>query len=160
MILIEEDFLNKEVCQSLIELAIANEDEATPFRDINIIELSKYNLPFTRRIISYLTNYLGLRGVTAFPEKIEITIWKEKSKQNMHFDQARESTNLTSITYLNEEYLGGETVFENGVVIKPKIGKTVFFDGKKYLHSVNPLTKGKRFVLAIWYTSDLQSIII
>jgi len=77
----------------------------------------------------------------------------------MHFDEARESTNLTSITYLNEGYLGGETAFDNGVIIKPKIGKTVFFDGKKYLHGVNPVTKGKRFVLAIWYTYDLDSII-
>ena len=111
MILIEEDFLNKEVSQSLINIALAKEHEAVPFRDIHVIELPKYDLPFTRKIISYLTNFLGLRGVTAFPEKIEITIWKENSKQKMHFDQARKSTNLTSITYLNEEYLGGETVF-------------------------------------------------
>lgn len=159
MILIEEDFLNKEACQYLTKLSITKEEEAVPFRDINILLLQEYDLPFTKKIVSYTTNFLGKRGVTAFPERIEITIWKENSKQNMHFDEVRESTNLTSITYLNEGYLGGETAFDNGVIIKPKIGKTVFFDGKKYLHRVNPVTKGKRFVLAIWYTYDLDSII-
>jgi len=49
MILIEEDFLNKEVCQYLTKLSITKEEEAVPFRDINILLLQEYDLPFTKK---------------------------------------------------------------------------------------------------------------
>ena len=153
MILIEESILNEDACNFLIKTAIENEGKAEPFRDIKLLQLKDFDHIFTKKLINYLTNFLGKKGITAYPERIEITIWEINSKQGMHFDEARASTNLTSITYLNQDYLGGETIFDNGVVIKPEIGKTVFFDGKKYLHGVSPITKGKRYVLAIWYLS-------
>lgn len=34
---------------------------------------------------------------------------------------------ISSITYLNNDYSGGETEFECGVIIKPETGKTVIF---------------------------------
>lgn len=160
MILIEQNLFNKDICDSLIRLTDLNKENAEAFRDINLIHLVNYDQTFAKKLINFITNFLGSRGVTAYPETIQITIWKENSKQDMHFDITRESTNLTSITYLNEDYLGGETVFDNGIVIRPEIGKTVFFDGKKYLHGVNPIIQGTRYVLAIWYTSDLESIIM
>ena len=160
MILIEQNLFDKNICESLIKLTVENEEKATPFRDIKVIDLIDIDPIFTKKIINYFTNFLGKRGITAYPEKIEITIWEINSKHDMHFDMARDSTNLTSITYLNEDYLGGETIFENGIIVKPEIGKTVFFDGKKYLHGVSPITEGKRYVLPIWYTSDINSIII
>ena len=160
MILIEESLFNKDICNSLVRLAIDNEQKARPFRDIKVFDLKDVNHIFTKKLINYFSNFLGKRGIIAYPEKIEITIWEINSKQDMHLDGARDTTNLTSITYLNDDYLGGETIFKNGIIVKPEIGKTVFFDGKKYLHGVSPITKGKRYVLAIWYTSDLNSIII
>ena len=34
---------------------------------------------------------------------------------------------ITSITYLNDDYIGGETEFYKGPIIKPKKGKTLIF---------------------------------
>tara|TARA_R110002020_G_scaffold9522_2_gene37330 strand:+ start:11905 stop:12390 length:486 start_codon:yes stop_codon:yes gene_type:complete len=160
MILIEQDFFEKDTCDFLISLALKNESKANPFRDIYVLPFLEIEYIFGKKIINYVTNFLGRRGLISYPERMQITIWNENSKQDMHFDTAKESTNLTSITYLNSDYEGGETVFKNGISIRPEKGKTVFFDGKKYFHGVNPVKKGKRLILAIWYTSDINSIII
>ena len=159
MILIEKNLITKEACEFLKNIALQNEDKATPFRDIHTLNLKKFNLAFANKINNYLTNFLGMRGITAYPELMQVTIWKQNSKHDLHYDTTRDSTNLTSITYLNDDYKGGETAFDNGIIIKPEVGKTVFFDGKDYLHGVNPIIEGQRYVMAIWYTSDLNSII-
>ena len=159
MILIEKNLIIKEACEFLKNTALQNEDKATPFRDIHTLDLNKINFDYSNKINNYLTNFLGIRGIIAYPELMQLTIWKKNSKHNLHYDVTRDSTNLTSITYLNDDYKGGETVFDNGIVIKPEVGKTVFFDGKDYLHGVNSIIEGQRYVMAIWYTSDLNSII-
>ena len=158
MILIEQNLFDKNICESLIKCVLENEKKLAPFRDIKVINLIDIHPIFTKKLVNYFANFLGQRGITAYPEKIEITVWEKNSKHGMHFDSNRDSTCLTSITYLNEDYLGGETIFENGIVVKPEIGKTVFFDGRKYRHGVSPILEGKRFALPIWYTSDLNSI--
>ena len=159
MILIEKNLIAVDACESLKEIAIANENDFQPWRDIHTRDLDLLSVPFSNKLNSYLTNFLGMRGIVAYAELMQLTIWKKNSKQIMHYDETRDTTNLTSITYLNEDFTGGETVFDNGVVVKPEVGKTVFFNGKDYLHGVNPIIEGVRYVMAIWYTSDLNSII-
>lgn len=69
----------------------------------------------------------------------------------MHVDDGKNDTALTSITYLNEDYDGGLTFFENGEVYHPKIGRTIFFDGAKHAHGVSEVQRSNRFTLALWY---------
>jgi predicted 2-oxoglutarate/Fe(II)-dependent dioxygenase YbiX len=160
MIIIEDPFLGEENCKYLKGIAIQNEKEAAPFRDIHILNLLSLNNKMSVKLSMLLSNYLAFKNIIAYPELMQLTIWPKNSKQHLHFDETRDSTVLTSITYLNDDYEGGETYFENGVVIKPEMGKTVFFDGMKYKHGVNPVTKGKRFVLATWYTDNINLLYI
>ena len=81
----------------------------------------------------------------------EIVHWTEGSFQLEHIDDASDKTILTSITYLNDDYEGGETFISNEFNIKPKIGRTIFFYGSSYPHGVTNITKGDRFTLPIWY---------
>ena len=53
--------------------------------------------------------------------------------------------------YLNDNYDGGETYFEDGTVFKPKQGRIIFFDGQYYTHGVKPVLKNERYTIATWY---------
>jgi hypothetical protein len=158
MILIEENFFDLQACDYLKNLAIANKEKAKPFRDIHTLELPDLDNVISKKIGAFLINFLSKKNIDAFPELMQITLWQKNSTQGMHLDEERSTTNLTSILYLNDDYEGGETYFENGVIIKPKKGKIVFFDGKKYPHGVHPLKNNNRYVLAVWYTDNLNFI--
>ena len=82
---------------------------------------------------------------------LEIVKWPSNSYQNLHLDKASNKTVLTSITYLNENYSGGETYFKDGMIIKPKTGRTLIFDGMHYVHGVKTIKKGTRYTLPVWY---------
>ena len=82
---------------------------------------------------------------------IEIVHWPEGSFQELHLDSSSQSTVFTSITYLNDDFVGRETAFEDGTTVKPKKGRTLFFDGAVLSHKVNLIKKGNRYTVAVWY---------
>ncbi len=86
---------------------------------------------------------------------LEIVHWPQNSFQESHKDFASKTTTLTSITYLNEDFIGGETAFEDGTIIKPKKGRTLFFDGQYYKHKVNLIEKGDRYTVPVWYKKTI-----
>jgi hypothetical protein len=85
----------------------------------------------------------------------EIVKWGTGSKQPAHYDNNDVRTDfrtvLTSITYLNDNFDGGHTFLSNEFEVIPKAGRTIFFDGKYFLHGVTPVTKNVRYTLPIWY---------
>jgi hypothetical protein len=60
-----------------------------------------------------------------------------------------------ALTYLNDEYEGGEIFFpEYDIEIKPKPGELIFFPGSHYyIHGVKPVTKGSRLVFMTFFTT-------
>ena len=81
---------------------------------------------------------------------------------NPHYDDARPTTSLVSITTLNDDFSGGEHFIEEEkekLEFIPEAGKTLVFDGMKYLHGVRKVTRGTRYTFAIWYTNDLEASI-
>ena len=81
----------------------------------------------------------------------QIVYWAQASLQNEHLDFADKKTIITSITYLNDNYEGGETFLSGEFSVKPKKGRTIFFHGTKYYHGVTQITNGGRYTLPIWY---------
>lgn len=81
----------------------------------------------------------------------QIVAWPQDTRHDLHYDVTSQSTVFTSITYLNCAYRGGETFFSDGTSIAPITGRTVFFDGNKYLHGVKTINEGVRIALPIWY---------
>jgi hypothetical protein len=60
---------------------------------------------------------------------------------------------LSSITYLNDDFDGGETEFSCGAVIKPQIGKTLIFPSTwLFPHRGKLVTKGTKYIYVshIW----------
>lgn len=88
----------------------------------------------------------------------EIVKWPENSNQNFHFDEANKDTIFTSITYLNSDYDGGNTMILNDIKLIPKIGRTVYFDGNHYMHGVSNIEKNIRYTLPIWYKGKINAM--
>jgi len=81
----------------------------------------------------------------------QIVQWPQGSYQPFHKDITSDKTKLTSITYLNDNFKGGETVFFDNTKIYPYPGKTIFFDGQRFDHSVSAVLTKVRYTLACWY---------
>jgi len=158
VILIEENFLDKNLCQELVKFIIANKSNMVKFRDVLEIDFSDMEPSLHKKLCIQYLSFLAQKNIIVFPECVRLVLWSKGSKQLPHFDKARDTTTLTSITYLNDDFVGGKTFFENEVVVKPETGKTVFFNGCKYKHGVSQVTSGFRYVLAIWYSNDINEL--
>jgi|TARA_E500000318_G_C3398142_1_gene148721 hypothetical protein len=92
------------------------------------------------------------KNVTKYNTEVaQIITLPEGAAKNFHFDTARITTKLTSVTFLNDDFIGGQPVVE-GIEITPIIGRTYFFDGTKYSHAVLNVIKGDRHTLTMWYS--------
>jgi hypothetical protein len=72
-----------------------------------------------------------------------------------HFDRTLDRTVFSSITYLNDDFTDGKTYFVNDFEVKPKPGRTLYFDGQCYEHGVTEVKDSDRYTLAIWYMKNV-----
>lgn len=70
-----------------------------------------------------------------------------------HADQGISTRILSGLTYLNDDYEGGELNFpQSNIKIKPKAGSILFFPSNfVYVHSIDLMTSGSRYALPHWY---------
>lgn len=70
-----------------------------------------------------------------------------------HSDLGVSSRLISTVSYLNDNYTGGEIEFrQSGVSIKPDAGDIVFFPSNfLYIHEVMPITEGTRYSMPHWY---------
>jgi hypothetical protein len=100
-----------------------------------------------QRITKTATKYYG-NVVIDWAQMVE---WPVGANQQFHLDSASDKTVLSSITYLNSNFRGGETIFSDGTKVAPVIGRTVFFDGTKHEHGVYTVNETPRYTIPIWY---------
>jgi len=81
-------------------------------------------------------------------DKVEIVKRTAGSFMGNHVDKG---DSLSFILYLNNNYIGGETVLENEVVITPKTGRLLVFTNGVIPHRVNEIKEGIRYVIAGWF---------
>ena len=82
-------------------------------------------------------------------KNIELAYWPIGESHDWHDDTIY--YDVTTITYLNENYKGGITTVED-YNIKTEKGKICIFDSSKK-HKVSTLEAGERFVLLAWYVN-------
>ncbi len=136
MIRIIDDVLTEKECSEFLEEFKAAKN-IEKWKSTSILRLN--------RDVTQISQY-----ITGKPNRCQIVSWPNESWQALHYDMAVPSTVCTSITYLNEDFEGGQTYFEDGTIIQPKIGRMVTFDGQKYKHGVKEI-KGHRYTLPMWY---------
>ena len=144
--IIIDNFLSEAECHDLINFYKENEKFANKFRDVYPLELSK------KHYLKLKLNKIA-KEFNSQIDWFQIVKWPIGAYQKIHFDTASDKTTLSSIVYLNDEFEGGQTYFEEGTIFKPKIGRGLFFNGQYYKHGVTPVKNHTRYVVAAWYKS-------
>tara|TARA_Y100000114_G_C11608776_1_gene254051 strand:+ start:91 stop:552 length:462 start_codon:yes stop_codon:yes gene_type:complete len=144
-----DNFLDDKYCQQLIDFFESNTDLQESYygtTKISIENLDKFNNLFKK------LNKESLTIKNSVLDWTQIVKWPDNSGQGSHLDiSSDDNLSHTSICYLNDGYLGGQTYFEEGTIFKPKKGRIIFFDSLFYRHGVTPVKKGPRYTLATWY---------
>jgi hypothetical protein len=81
--------------------------------------------------------------------------YERSDKFHNHTDDCAEFPRVVSVVmFLNDDFSGGELVFENhNLVIEPKAGKIVLFSSSfPFVHRVNPVLFGNRHTAITWYS--------
>ncbi len=70
-----------------------------------------------------------------------------------HQDLGISSRLISTVSYLNDDYVGGEIDFKHShVTIKPEAGSIVFFPSNfLFIHEVMPIVDGTRYAMPHWY---------
>tara|TARA_B110000503_G_scaffold24933_1_gene39300 strand:- start:19713 stop:20369 length:657 start_codon:yes stop_codon:yes gene_type:complete len=70
-----------------------------------------------------------------------------------HQDLGVSSRLISTVSYLNDDYTGGEIEFrQSNVKIKPEAGSIIFFPSNfLYIHEVMPMIDGTRYSMPHWY---------
>lgn len=147
-----DNFLSEEECDYLINFYNANKDIQKRY-EINVNKFIKEihitNIKEFKNLISKINNHVHMLNCEV--DWINIVEWQENCNQNLHRDLASKNTVYSSISYLNQGYIGGQTFFEDGTIISPKKGRSLFFDGVYFKHGVLEVKKPPRYTLACWY---------
>jgi predicted 2-oxoglutarate/Fe(II)-dependent dioxygenase YbiX len=114
-----------------------------------------------------LRDLLQLEG-PLYPETVILAALGPGGYHSRHADNVRQNEqgewvanhtpqrDLTAIYYLNDEFDGGEIVFERQeLTIEPRRGLLLGFpSGAAHLHEVLPVRSGVRYTLPVWFTSQ------
>lgn len=96
--------------------------------------------------------YAG-RNIKGREFNMDLLRYKPGGHLPAHQDQGVSTRILSTVSYLNDNYVGGEIEFINsGVKIKPPAGSIVFFPSNfLYVHEVHPIESGERYSLPHWF---------
>jgi hypothetical protein len=136
----EENELN-----TLLKVFNLNEKNSKKWYGTNYIQINGYFKNIETKLNELVKSY------NSELDYLQIVNWPENSFQDLHVDGAHSITSITSITYLNDDFVGGHTYFEDGTTIKPIKNRTLIFEGKLYRHGVSKIIKNNRYTLAAWY---------
>lgn len=146
MIIIEDDFISDEEVNNLLNYFKENEDKCSEWYGTYTLHLGCDFSELGQRLNNYALSRYG--SVIDWGKLVK---WPIGALQPLHFDNASDNTVLSSIIYLNDDYKGGQTFFEDKTIIAPKKKRALFFNGKLYKHGVMPIEEGVRYTLAVWY---------
>lgn len=148
IVYIQDNFFSKEVCKNLIKFYKKNKKQAKIFRDVYPLDIKLNDI-----LVNKINNTSILLN-NSIIDWAQIVYWPKNSFQDLHYDIFSKETTLSSICYLNNNFVGGETYFKDGTIFKPKKNRILFFDGNYYFHGVKKIISGNRYVLAIWYKKN------
>jgi hypothetical protein len=98
---------------------------------------------------------LAARNIKSTEGLLSILKYSKSGYLPPHQDQGVSSRVLSTVGYLNDDYVGGEIYFEHvDVSIKPEAGSVIFFPSNfVYVHEVKEMKSGIRYAVPQWYHS-------
>ena len=104
-------------------------------------------------VVEKVTNLCNTFDDRVIIDYAAVVRWPSGTFMKEHTDPPRpgQKPNLfAALVYLNDNFTGGYTQFEENVV-KPEIGKLLLFSNSHYKHSVSKIEGSERFALSIWF---------
>ena len=153
MICIKDNTLSKEEIKKLLVFTTHPHEKwagCVNCAGFGIGESQTVNINFDHPLINKIINQSVEKNKFKEVEWAKIISYPTGSSMSFHLDTSRETTTGASITFLNDDFVGGEAIVE-GIKISPLAGRTYYFDGKIYKHAVLNVIKGIRHTLSIWY---------
>jgi len=155
MIIALENSLNKESCDYLIDVFKNNKglhekhESSALLRIKKILNIEQYN--YINKISRFIHNLvIKHTGYLVYPDNIQIVCKPSESEQKIHKDF--HTSKFTSITFLNT-LESGETFFHDFGSVKPRVGRTIIFNGNEIPHG-SKITKEDRYTFICWYSED------
>lgn len=155
----KEDFFHDKMCQWFIDLYHNNDEAKQVFNNKKVLRL--YDLITKEDTLKQFIPFIHENSREPLPgfyiQNMEVVEWNEGQGMDWHRDYPYYDG--TSIIFLNDDFEGGELVTATDYseafsstrkIHKPKKGSIVSFKDVVW-HKVNPVIKGKRYTLAIWY---------
>ena len=159
IIYIEENFLSPGECQQLIELSKSNKEEipyGNESRGGNTYLTTLGGIYFEKEknsIVDRVTNLCKTFDDRVIIDYAAVVRWPVATFMKPHIDPHRLDQDpdlFAAVLYLNDDYTGGHTGFEE-CEVKPEIGKLLVFSNSVYEHHVTMIEGTERFALNIWY---------
>lgn len=151
MIVVVDRVLPQTECDFVISLYAEYQKDAHDWNGTKPLNLNFVPKKSIAAVVNKILHFVRATFPDAEYDWGEIVKWHTGNYQNLHLDRSCDTTILTSITYLNDSFEGGETYFEDGSFVKPITGRTLIFNGIQYLHGVKEVTNGSRWTVPIWY---------
>jgi predicted 2-oxoglutarate/Fe(II)-dependent dioxygenase YbiX len=111
-------------------------------------------------LVNFVKKYSNkfIENKNLFVTEILVALYEEGAFMNVHRDAEDESETVSTVIYLNDGYTGGELSFpevNGGYTYTPEKYELIHFP-TPYLHGVNPVTSGKRYIITISYTDKIE----
>lgn len=175
MIKIYDNLLSDEICDKLFHYVVGLVEKTQPNNDVKttLPWVGGFDYPIWKQgnrelsdIVLQHQNNIAQKikedyDEVVYPEFSDLVFWQPGNEMRLHSDDQHDkiaNRHLSSVTYLNDDYRGGETYFESGFVCKPKKGRTVVFHSDvRDLHGVRRITRNNRVTLSIWFTRNEEA---
>ena len=174
LIYIEENFISPDECKKFIDLSLLNKDSEMPYGDesrggdtyLTTVDWKNYGAVYYGGDVNTTVPSLDHEVVTrvnsicknfdsdANLDYVGVVRWPVGTFMKPHVDDnnVHKPDVFAAMLYLNDNFTGGSTCFEN-FEVKPEVGKLIVFSNSQYLHYVSKVEGAERFVLSFWYNS-------
>ena len=134
-----DGYITPDHCAKYIEYYEANKERSYCYGDTKPLTIQTDDV--VERIISDF-------GINNRLDNLEIVKRSAPSEMKNHYD---DGDAVAFLLYLNENFTGGYTVFEDETEIVPKTGRLLVFSNGDFLHKVTKIQSGDRYVMAGWF---------
>ena len=137
------NFISEDECKKLITFYNWNKHKAFQYRDTFPLYTKRFK-NITDRVESLCVELNSQIKLNVH----HITMWPQGSYMDPHTDPSDDV--FAALIYLNDDYSGGETCFEQ-FKITPETGKLLVFSNSEMLHWVSEVKDATRYTLSMWF---------
>lgn len=181
IIVLTDEFLNQKDCQRILNLQTQLENSTTSMNRIkdyrkSLVTLVDEEDSIIKKVKKKIAKSFGLDGKGM--EKMQLQKYPEGGYYKEHFDAKSEDhyqkdksfsqRKYSIIIYLNDNFIGGETVFpKKNISVKPLQGRLLLFSNMlnetNYVHPFsshlsNKIVKGEKWILSTWHHSFSKEV--